>query len=611
MQTLRIREYRTELGVDLSNDDLAVLLSFGKQLEVVPSLVSGYDITANSWVGVIQTPTLSVEIIPKLDIPELMFMLSYTLDQRAWRIDTFAYQSRESLLDGIAAGFASVTRQALRQGVLHGYRVLEDALPVVRGRIRFDDQLRTRYGRMPPVEARYDEYTEDVEENRILRAATHKLGRLRLRSDRTRQQLRSIGVSLHNATLREYERWSIPAVQYTRLNAPFRPAIELGRLILQSLSLHNQLGSSESAAFLLDMNRLFEDFLVVALRDALGVSEFAFPQGAKGQPLWLDRARRIKLEPDISWWRGGRCRFIGDAKYKRIGEAGVVHSDVYQMLAYLTATNLSEGLLIYAAGEAEPTQHELPGGKTIEVAYGSTDGYAERCLGQGAGTGQPNRARLRRRMSSIPDPTAPATAAGLSTGTAPAYWGKMTTPTFYAFLLIGIVASCEHQSSDAPDRPTAATNREALSARLDTVLGLQLGMLMPDVREAGAAAGLQFDCFKGSELHSMGCSAGSFSSPNGKYLLGFEAGRLSLISRIYGTDWDDVPRDSIIRRHTAYGPPTRVINDSAYYSLWLRDSVYLALRCPRPTGELCSEVRGFGTLEQLEAEIPILKRHMP
>ena len=44
---------------------------------------------------------------------------------------------------------AAVTR-ALPRGVLQGYRSEEDALPTVRGRIRFDEQIKRRYGRFPP-----------------------------------------------------------------------------------------------------------------------------------------------------------------------------------------------------------------------------------------------------------------------------------------------------------------------------------------------------------------------------------------------------------------------------------------------------------------------------
>lgn len=68
----------------------------------------------------------------------------------------------------------------------------------------------------------------------------------------------------------------------------------------------------------------------------------------------------MKLEPDLSWWDKGRCVFVGDAKYKLVGASGAKNPDVYQMLAYMTATGLSSGTVVYAAGEAEAADYFIP-----------------------------------------------------------------------------------------------------------------------------------------------------------------------------------------------------------------------------------------------------------
>ena len=59
--------------------------------------------------------------------------------------------------------------------LLHGYREEEDALQTVRGRIRLDDQMRRRPGFLLPVEVRYDEFTDDILENRLVKAAVVRL----------------------------------------------------------------------------------------------------------------------------------------------------------------------------------------------------------------------------------------------------------------------------------------------------------------------------------------------------------------------------------------------------------------------------------------------------
>ena len=70
------------------------------------------------------------------------------------------------------------------------------------------------------------------------------------------------------------------------------------------------------------------------------------------------------LEPDLTWWRHGRCVFVGDCKYKRTSDG----ADVYQLLAYLTGLDLDEGLLVYAAGEdIDRTATIRAAGKRIHV----------------------------------------------------------------------------------------------------------------------------------------------------------------------------------------------------------------------------------------------------
>src|SRR5207247_1366694 len=136
----------------------------------------------------------------------------------------------------------------------------------------------------------------------------------------------------------------LPELTHTRLNAHYRPAVEFAKLILRSLSLELAHGRVRAASFLIDMNRVFEDFVVSALREQLRLSNRTFPQNAVGRNLWLDQAQRIRLRPDISWWENGRCLVIGDVKYKPVQAVEIEHPDLYQLLAYTIATDLPGGL---------------------------------------------------------------------------------------------------------------------------------------------------------------------------------------------------------------------------------------------------------------------------
>jgi 5-methylcytosine-specific restriction enzyme subunit McrC len=117
---------------------------------------------------------------------------------------------------------------------------------------------------------------------------------------------------------------------------------------------------------LFDMAAVFEDFVVVALREAMGLDERDLVQGAAGRPLTLDHERALCLRPDLSWWRDDRCVLVGDCKYKRpAGESALSH-DVYQLLAYTVAVDVPEGVLVYAEpGERTGTHTVRHAGKAL------------------------------------------------------------------------------------------------------------------------------------------------------------------------------------------------------------------------------------------------------
>lgn len=369
MESLTLYEYETRPAVRLTPEQRDTLRRLNA-VSLAPSLgrEGSYDLTPGSLVGAIGLPGLAIEIRPKVEIDRLLFLLSYTLDPRHWRSSGFDFIVRESLVEALARPFLYQVRNAFRRGILQGYRAEEEALAGVRGRIRLEDQIRRRFGLVPPVEVRYDDLTEDIEANRLIRAAAARLERMRLRSSDVRSTLRWVHMSLERVTLCEYRGGELPEIIWNRLNERYRGAVELAKLILRGSSFDLGHGEFRTTSFLLEMSSVFEDFVSVALREALGLSPGVFPRGARERSLWLDRARTIRLKPDLSWWQGPDCVFVGDIKYKRIRHDGVLHPDLYQLLAYTIATGLPSGTLIYAAGEREPVIHEVVDlGKRLEV----------------------------------------------------------------------------------------------------------------------------------------------------------------------------------------------------------------------------------------------------
>ena len=380
MQTLTLCEYEDyPVHVPLDAGQRAALVGAHIEVKAPESEGVTWVLRPSSHIGTVRLGSLSVIVRPKIPIDRVMFLVAYAIDPREWRKYPFDMSPNTDVLESIIPAFVHHTRQAVRRGLLQGYRHEEEALHTVRGRIRFDDQINRRFGIPLPLEVAYDEFTEDIEENRLLKTALHRLAHLPVRSPLARRDVHALRPVFNTVEIGAYRRGA-PAVQYTRLNGHYRPAVELARLIIDNSSLELFHGEVAGASFLLDMDRVFEGFLFVALGEALGLSE---SEWKRGEPLTLDVDGKIKLNPDLSWWSGRHCLFVGDAKYKRLQPAGFQHADIYQMLAYCTAANLPSGLLVYAAGESEPGHYRTRyAGKTIEVASIALDGQPNEILAE-------------------------------------------------------------------------------------------------------------------------------------------------------------------------------------------------------------------------------------
>ena len=130
--------------------------------------------------------------------------------------------------------------------------------------------------------------------------------------------------------------------------AAYQPALELAELILKGRSFEQRVGGLLVTGYLFNMAKVFEDFVTVALREALK------PYGGRSRLQYathLDEDANLPIRPDFVWLEEGRPRIVADAKYKAEKPSGFPQADLYQMLAYCTVLGLPEGHLVYAKGE--------------------------------------------------------------------------------------------------------------------------------------------------------------------------------------------------------------------------------------------------------------------
>ena len=233
------------------------------------------------------------------------------------------------------------------RGVLQGYLTREEALPPVRGRIRIADQLARRPGMLLPVEVRYDEYDVDIAENRILRSGLRRMLMAPRVAPAVRARLSHLDGRLDGA-MPLIAGTPIPQWRPTRLNGQYHAALRLSEIVLRHQSFEVGPSGLSVAAFVVDMARVFEDFVATALREAwLARPGRTHPQ----YPANLDTDDAVSMRVDVVHLVDGEPRIVADAKYKLESPTGrYPNADQYQVLAYRTALRVPVGWLVYAEG---------------------------------------------------------------------------------------------------------------------------------------------------------------------------------------------------------------------------------------------------------------------
>ena len=365
---IHLREYGEPSLVQMSDVQADLLERTGLVETFRTGDPAWWELRPGGRVGAVRVGDLDVRVAPKVDIERIVFLLGYRLRGVAWQESVVPVEAADDIVHVLANMLIRSITEAIRPGLLQSYRVTEEALPVVRGRIRIDEQLKRRPGTWLPVEVSYDDFTVDSPENQVLKAALERLQRNPLVSSEDRRRMGALLLQFADVA-RLVPGMPLPEWRITRINRRYDMALELARLVLTSSSFEHRVGSVPVDGFVLDVPKIFEDFVTVTLSDVL-------PGLLPGSsvmdqyPTTLDEGADVEMRPDVVWIDDQlRPLAVIDAKYKEEKVSGFPNADLYQCLAYATALNLPRAHLIYAKGNAEVRKYTVRGNGLVISAH--------------------------------------------------------------------------------------------------------------------------------------------------------------------------------------------------------------------------------------------------
>ncbi len=351
---IQLREWesdRRESGIALTVGDraLAAALSAGEGRLGVTELADSVRFDASAWVGVVRFNEIEVRVVPKLVGENLgvLQMLEYSSGlgalARLQSARTLATNRDGSLVDLLALLLAEASIEIAKRGMLQDYVTRDESLTRMRGRLLPYEQVVRRYGQIQTLECRFDEFETDIVENQLIAGALSIAKRVAIdeQARRLAGRAHAIFSEVADPVASTAE---TPQLEYNRRNEHYRPAHVIARMFLRNLAVSDLYspGAGDSFAFLLDMNRLFEDFVTRMLTNTFADSHVRVRPQARDRTLIRD-ARTGKpyaaVIPDVLLERtvGQPIRVPVDAKYKLYDEKKIDQSDIYQTFFYAWA----------------------------------------------------------------------------------------------------------------------------------------------------------------------------------------------------------------------------------------------------------------------------------
>lgn len=316
-----------------------------------------HDLRARGVVGVLAVPGCTLEILPKIDVGEkegsteekrevrkrLVQMLAVALNLKieTGRMTDLDWQ-RETLLEILIRIFCDKLTEAVRRGMPRRYTLHAGDLPTLRGSLDIPRQFTRHIANPGRLACRYDELSDDIALNRIMKATIGHLAQIS-RNATNVQRLRELAF-----VYADVSEVSIPALQWDnvvidRTNRSWQELFGMAQLFLRNQYQTISAGSGQGSALLFEMNALFEEYIGRLVSRALAGSDFRVTlQGGRMFCLTsLDDGRAVfQTRPDILIWRAGHVAHVIDTKWKRISnriddpKQGVSQADIYQMMAY-------------------------------------------------------------------------------------------------------------------------------------------------------------------------------------------------------------------------------------------------------------------------------------
>ncbi len=341
-----------------------------------------YRVTPLGHVGTIVGPGCRLLIRPKIPLENLFHLLDPTGPLPVTADYTEAQAGTEAL-DFLAGRLARLLAERAAAGLHRAYVEKAESGPFLQGRLDVSAHLREPAGRKDQLHCRYEDFTADIPCNQIPRATAELVLRSPLPGDPVRAALRQALTPFAEVRSVALDPPAFQMAAADRLTEAYRPLLDVCRLLAEALDPGAAAGATPCPAFLLDMDRVFEQYVTGGIvRSLAGSRRYTVavqPPYLANRP--VPGQADIHMRPDVTIDRNGRPVVVVDAKWKRQAGCPVMTEDVYQVIAYATALGARRAVLVYPGRRDRVWRYPLANAEIgLDLCTLRVVGSREKCL---------------------------------------------------------------------------------------------------------------------------------------------------------------------------------------------------------------------------------------
>lgn len=316
-------------------------------------------IVFKQYVGVIQVDGLTIEILPKIDRYEtenaenktkwqkvLIEMLRVTRKLKIQQVGQ-ANVSRQSihLLDIYFEWFLNEVQFLIHQGLIKQYYKETGNVKALKGKLEFAGHINKNLIHKERFYTTHQVYEKDHLIHQILGQTLDIISHLS-KGTYLYSRCKTVQLDFPEVKVIKASEQTFTKISQSRKTAPYDAALAIARLIILNYAPDISSGSENMLALLFDMNTLWEEYILVRLKQsAQGTGIEVYGQDSKA--FW----NGIMIRPDIVLKKNDEVVLIIDTKWKNIDQSQPSTHDLRQMYVYNEYWIGKKSLLLYPSNE--------------------------------------------------------------------------------------------------------------------------------------------------------------------------------------------------------------------------------------------------------------------